>query len=156
MKSSRGIIQGYNGLAVVDDRAQIVVHAQAQGSGYEGHLLAPVLEQTREIFRELEGGGDILKEVKVSADSGFHSKAVVAEVEAIGADAYIADREYRRREPAYASAGRHKERHNKERGLSRRKQRAAVEPSEKKQFTLEDFSCNAERMECVCSAGTKL
>ena len=155
MKSSRGIIQGYNGLAVVDDRAQIVVHAQAHGSGYEGHLLAPVLEQTREGFRVLEGG-DILKQVKVTADSGFHSKVVVAQVEAIGADAYIADREYRRREPAYAGAERHKERHNKERQLRRRKQRAAAPLVEKKQFTLEDFSYNAERVECVCPAGAKL
>jgi len=29
MTSSRGVLQGYNGLAVVDDRAQIVVHAEA-------------------------------------------------------------------------------------------------------------------------------
>jgi transposase len=42
MSSSRGVLQGYNGLAVVDDRSQIVVHAEAHGSGYEGHLLAPI------------------------------------------------------------------------------------------------------------------
>ena len=47
MSSSRGVLQGYNGLAVVDDRAQIVVHAEAHGSGYEGHLLAPMIEETR-------------------------------------------------------------------------------------------------------------
>ena len=47
MTSSRGVLQGYNGLAVVDDRAQIVVHAEAQGSGYEAHLLASLLESTR-------------------------------------------------------------------------------------------------------------
>jgi hypothetical protein len=32
MTSSRGMIQGYNGLAVVDERAQIVVHAEAHGA----------------------------------------------------------------------------------------------------------------------------
>lgn len=32
MASSRGTIQGYNGLAVVDDHSQIVVHAEAHGS----------------------------------------------------------------------------------------------------------------------------
>jgi len=156
MKSSRGIIQGYNGLAVVDDRAQIVVHAQAQGSGYEGHLLAPLLEQTRDCFSPLVGGRDILKQVKVTADSGFHSKAVVAAVEQIGADAYIADREYRRRQPTYAAAARHRERHNKERRLHRSKLRQAAPPAEKKQFTAEDFSYDLERMECVCPAGNKL
>jgi hypothetical protein len=29
MTTSHGVIQGYNGLAVVDERAQIVVHAEA-------------------------------------------------------------------------------------------------------------------------------
>src|SRR3954470_17906987 len=77
MASSRGVIQGYNGLAVVDDRAQIVVHAEAHGSGYEAHLLAPLLEATRATFSELELSADVLSKVKVTADSGFHSRAVV-------------------------------------------------------------------------------
>jgi hypothetical protein len=92
MSSSRGVLQGYNGLAVVDDRAQIVVHAEAHGSGYEGHLLAPMIEETRKTFGAIETGGDTFERVKVTADSGFHSKAVVAAVEQAGADAYIADR----------------------------------------------------------------
>ena len=103
MASSRGVIQGYNGLAVVDDRAQIVVHAEAHGSGYEGHLLAPLLEATRVTFGTLEPGNDVLKNAKVTADCGFHSRVVVAEVEALGADAYIPDgaqhREDRREGP---------------------------------------------------------
>jgi hypothetical protein len=86
MSSSRGVLQGDNGLAVVDDRAQIVVHAEAHGSGYEGHLLAPMIEATRKTFGAIEAGGDIFKRVKVTADSGFHSKAVVAAVEQTGAD----------------------------------------------------------------------
>src|SRR5688572_3417954 len=73
MATSHGVIQGYNGLAVVDDRAQIVVHAEAQGSGYEAHLLAPLIEATREKFLELESGKDVFAAAKVTADSGFHS-----------------------------------------------------------------------------------
>src|SRR3569832_1084123 len=107
MASSRGVSQGYNGLAVVDERAQIVVHAEAHGSGYEAHLLAPLLEATRATFAELDPNTDVLSKVKVTADSGFHSRVVVAEVEQTGADAYIADRDYRRRDPAFAYAGRH-------------------------------------------------
>jgi len=105
MTSSRGVLQGYNGLAVVDDRAQIVVHAEAQGSGYEAHLLASLLESTRETFGLLEPGKDVFAKVKVTADSGFHSRAVVAAVEQTGADVYIADRDYRRRDPAFVDAG---------------------------------------------------
>ena len=112
MTSSRSVIQGYNGLAVVDDYTQIVVHAEAHGSGYEGHLLAPLIEATRQRFAGLEPGKDVFAVAKVTADSGFHSNVVVQAVEATGADAYIADRDYRKREPAFAGASRYKARDN--------------------------------------------
>ena len=96
------VIQGYNGLAVVDERTQIVVHAEAHGSGYEAHQLAPLLEATRATFADLDPSSDVLSKVKVTADSGSHSRVVVAEVEKTGADACIADRDYRRRAPLTA------------------------------------------------------
>jgi transposase len=155
MTSSRGVIQGYNGLAVVDDRAQIVVHAEARGSGYEAHLLVSLLEQTRKTFDLLAPGKDVFATAKVTADSGFHSRAVVAAVEATGADVYIADRYYRRRDPAFADTGRHKQRARKERELERRKQRAA-KPEKKKLFSLRDFFYDEGKVLCICPAGHKL
>jgi transposase len=156
MTSSRGVIQGYNGLAVVDDRAQIVVHAEAHGSGYEAHLLAPLIEATRQSFAELELGKDIFAEAKVTADSGFHSNVVVAAVEATGADAYIADRDYRRREPAFSGASRHKQRDKKERSLRRRRERETRESTKRKLFTAEDFLYDEQNARCICPAGHKL
>jgi hypothetical protein len=152
MASSRGVIQGYNGLAVVDDRAQIVVHAEAHGSGYEGQLLAPLIEATRETFGVLEAGQDLFKKAKVTADSGFHSRAVVAAVELTGADAYIPDRDYRRRDPGFARAGRHKDRDRKERARERAKQ-AEQKP---KRFSLRDFFYDESKELCVCPAGHRL
>lgn len=154
MSSSRGVLQGYNGLAVVDDRAQIVVHAEAHGSGYEGHLLAPLIEETRETFSVIDGK-DIFNRVKVTADSGFHSKAIVAAVEQTGADAYIADRDYRRREPAFVDASRHKTRDKKERALLRRKQREALAPK-RRLFVLQDFQYDESTATCLCPAGHRL
>ena len=61
-----------------------------------------MVEQSRGTFGAIEPGKDIFKRAKVTADSGFHSKTVVAAVEQTGADAYIADRDYRKREPAFA------------------------------------------------------
>ncbi len=156
MASSHGVIQGYNGLAVVDGRAQIVVHAEAHGSGYEGHLLAPLLESTRTTFEAIAPGTDVLSKVKVTADSGFHSRAVVTAVEQTGADAYIADRDHRRRDPAFVDAGRHKERDRKERARERRKQREAQAPQGKRLFTVQDFSYDEEKEQCMCPAGHKL
>ncbi len=156
MTSSRGVLQGYNGLAVVDDRAQVIVHAAAHGSGYEGHLLAPLLEDTRKVFHAIDGGKDILKRAKITADSGFHSKAVIAAVEAIGADAYVADRDYRKREPAFADAVRHKERNRKERALKRRREREARPQKTDGLFTLKDFQYDAANATCMCPAGHML
>jgi transposase len=153
MASSRGVIQGYNGLAVVDERSQIVVHAEAHGSGYEGHLLAPLLEATRATFVELDPGSDVLSKVKVTADSGFHSRVVVAEVEQTGADVYIADRDYRRRDPAFADAGRHKERDRKERARERRKQSEAESAQKRKLFVVNDFIYDEKSSRCICPAG---
>jgi len=155
MATSRGTLQGYNGLAVVDDHCQIVVHAEAHGSGYEGHLLAPLLEATRATFGAMEPGNDVLKEAKVTADAGFHSRVVVAQVEALGADAYIPDRDHRKRDAAFADADRHKERSRKDRARERRQQQEQA-PQKPKLFTREDFSYDAEAALCVCPAGHKL
>ena len=156
MTSSRGVLQGYNGLAVVDERSQFVVHAEAHGSGYEGHLLAPLIEATRATFATIDPGHDVFEHVKVTADSGFHSKEVLAAVERTGADAYIADRNYRRREPAFADAARHKQRSHKERSLKRRREREQRPPTHRRLFTLQDFSYDPARALCICPAGQKL
>jgi transposase len=44
MKTSHGVIQGYNGVAVVDDKHQVIVHAEAFGAAQEHGLLQPMVE----------------------------------------------------------------------------------------------------------------
>ena len=61
MKTSKGVIQGYTGVAVVDGKHQIVVGAEAFGEGQEHGLLVPMLEHTREAFRELGCAQDALR-----------------------------------------------------------------------------------------------
>jgi len=46
MATSKGVIQGYCGVAAVDDAHQIIVEAQAHGTGSEQELLLPVIEAT--------------------------------------------------------------------------------------------------------------
>ena len=150
MTSSHGVIQGYNGLAVVDGQSQVVVHAEAHGSGYESHLLAPLIEATRKGFTELDE--DVFARAKVTADSGFHSNAVVAAVEATGADAYIADRDYRKREPTFLDVSRYKARDKKERRLRRKREREARENTEPKLFSAKDFLYDEANARCTCPA----
>ncbi|WP_231507336.1 MULTISPECIES: hypothetical protein [unclassified Halomonas] len=53
MTTSKGTIQGYNGVATVDKKHQIVIDAQAFGEGQEHHTLKPVLEQVETRFKKL-------------------------------------------------------------------------------------------------------
>jgi hypothetical protein len=48
MTTSKGTIQGYNGVATVDKKHQIIIDAQAFGSGQEQHTLQPILETIKE------------------------------------------------------------------------------------------------------------
>jgi transposase len=149
MSTSHGVIQGYNGVAVVDERHQIVVHAQALGEGQENHLLEPMVKATRENFEAIGLSRDVFRKVRLTADSGYHSKESMAYVAESGLDAYVADRDMRRRDPAFANAGRYKERHRKE-------QRRRSGSTEHKWFTPADFLYDESKQTCTCPAGQRL
>jgi len=149
MATAHGVIQGYNGVAVVDARHQIVVHAEALGEGQENHLLEPMVQATRKTFAAIGGPQDVFATATLSADSGYHSKQSMEYLAASGVDAYVADRDMRRRDPAFAHAGRYKERHRRER---RRRQ----QPAPSKWFTPADFVYDETRQTCRCPAGHHL
>ncbi|WP_372740211.1 transposase [Neptunomonas sp.] len=78
MKTAKGVIQGYNGVAAVDSKHQIIVHAQAYGAGQEQHTLLPMLTGIDKRFNNLkptQPEQGILQRVQITADSGFHSEA---------------------------------------------------------------------------------
>jgi len=80
MPSSHGVIQGYNGIATVDDKCQVVVDAQAFGDGHEAKNLETVVEAIEETFEDIAGKKEIYKEVVLTADSGFHSEQSVGKL----------------------------------------------------------------------------
>ena len=53
MVSSHGVIQGYNGVAMVDDSHQVVVDSEAFGEADERPTLKPMIDSTRETFSEV-------------------------------------------------------------------------------------------------------
>tara|TARA_R110002074_G_scaffold124389_1_gene260816 strand:+ start:1907 stop:2956 length:1050 start_codon:yes stop_codon:yes gene_type:complete len=53
MTTSKGTIQGYNGVATVAKKHQIIIDAQAFGEGQEHHTLQPVLETVEARFKKL-------------------------------------------------------------------------------------------------------
>ncbi len=150
MSTAHGVIQGYNGVAVVDERHQIVVHAQALGEGQENHLLEPMVKATRESFEAIGRREDVFAKATLTADSGYHSKQSMEYIANSEVDAYVADREMRRRDPAFANAGRYKERHRKD---QRRRHSGSAEP---KWFTPGDFVYAEGKQTCICPAGHRL
>ena len=81
MKTSHGVQQGYNGIAVVDSKHQVVVNAEAFSEGQDYNLLKPALEETKETFKVIGIGDDILQGTIVTADTGFHTTENLAYLE---------------------------------------------------------------------------
>ncbi|PLX85606.1 MAG: DDE transposase [Desulfuromonas sp.] len=140
MKTGHGVIQGYNGVAAVDGKHQVVVAAEAYGQGQEHGLLEPMLDEVRENLNRV-GEDDVLDEAKVLADSGYHSKKTLEHLEENKIDAYIADNAFRSRDPRFQTADRHKAKE------------PAKPKSPKKRFTVEDFDADTEEQTCTCPAG---
>ncbi len=102
IKTSHGVIQGYNGVAVVDEKHQVIVHAEAFGAAQEHDLLKPMIEGTRENFKEIGSEEDVFEKAKLVADSGYHTEKNMQMVMEEGIDAYIADTQFRKRDPRFA------------------------------------------------------
>jgi hypothetical protein len=147
MKTSHGVIQGYNGVAVVDDKTQVIVYAEAFGAAQEHDLLKPMLAGTRENFKEIGNKQDVFEKAKLVADSGYHTEANMQMVIEEGIDANIADTQFRKRDPRFADIDKYKERFRKERaeyygtsGLYRAK----------------EFTMSEDKRFCICPAGKRL
>ena len=106
MASTHGVIQGYVGGAVVDGKHQIIVNALAFGEAQQQAWFRPLLEQTREHVKGGQGK-DVLREVSVAADSGFHTTNNVSWLAEQGIDGYLADNRMRKRDPRTAQAAHH-------------------------------------------------
>jgi transposase len=141
MKTSHGVIQGYIGVAAVDAKHQVVVHAEAHGKPQEHQLLKPAVEGLREALRSGNSKKDGLDGAKVVADSGYHNKETMEYLAAEGVDGYVADKDYRSRDERFTSAQRHK-----------RKGRV----TRKTRFTVEEFDYDLKKRTCECPAGKSM
>jgi transposase len=148
MSTNHGVIQGYNGVAVVDQKHQIVVTAAAHGEGQEAHLLPPMIEATREQCQRAGIDADIFENTKLTADAGYHSQKSVQYTQDQNVDAYIADRNHRQRDPAFETADRYKDRSRQE----KRRREGRTERT----FTPHDFEFDEHHRTCRCPAGHAL
>lgn len=147
MKTSNGIIQGYNGVAMVDEKHQIIVGAEAFGEATEYNLLGPMIGLTRDNFSSINKSKDIFQTAKLTADSGFHTNKNMKMLADEQIDAYIADRHFRKRDHRFDNAGRYKEKTTEK--------RRKLDGS-RKQFLPRDFTFDPDLKFCICPAGKRM
>ncbi len=137
MATSKGVLQGYTGVAAVDARHQVIVEAQAHGTGSEQELLLGVVEGMKDVLRPAS---------LITADAGYHSEQNLKTLEAQGIDALVADNGMRRRDERFAT----QDRHQQDPDPLHDKSPASDKPT---LFTPADFTFDPEQRTCVCPAG---
>jgi transposase len=141
MATSAGVVQGYTGVAAVDSAHQIIVHAQAHGSGAEHDVLVPVVDAIAPLCT-----ADTL----ITADAGYHSDANLAALAVRERPALIADPGMRQRDARFATRAHYKALppalHDK----------SAPSTSVPLQLPPAAFQYDPHTQLCVCPAGKRL
>ncbi len=140
MATGKGVIQGYTGVAAVDGQNQIIVCAQAHGTGSEQELLMPVVAAMKDVLADHS---------VITAEAGYHSEENLKQLAAMEIEALIADNGMRGRDERFATQERHKQAPDPLHDKSNTGKKAATyQPS--------DFTHNADAKTCVCPAGKSL
>ncbi|MGH8701625.1 MAG: transposase, partial [Burkholderiales bacterium] len=149
MATGKGVIQGYTGVAAVDGQAQIIVTAQAHGTGSEQEVLLPVVRalQAMPEMPEL-----LSAQTLITADAGYHSEANLKALAALEVDALIADAQMRQRDERFVRQPRHRSKpdalYDKSDPSSSGRPLPLYQPS--------DFTYDPEARTCVCPAEKSL
>jgi transposase len=146
MATSKGVIQGYTGVAAVDAKHQVIVEAQAHGAGSEQELLIPVIQSIRNALDEenrLFTGTSL-----VTADAGYHSEANLKALAKMKIDALIADNGMRKRDERFQGQGRYKILPDPLYDKSK--------PRKTRHYSPRDFHYDPATRTCTCPAGKAL
>ena len=141
MATDKGVIQGYTGVAAVDAKHQIIVEAQAHGTGSEQKLLLPVVEA----LATMRTSATVL-----TADAGYHSEANLAVLAALDVPALIADPDMRKRDERFADRNHHTSAPDPLHDKSGATKKALPV------FAPSGFTYDADARTCVCPAGKSL
>ena len=137
MKTSHGVIQGYNAQALVDSKHQVIVQADAFGSGTDHHHLKPVIDGAKENMVAIGHTEEYFKDKILSADTSYHSTENIKKCKEEQIDAYIPDKEYRKRHPELSI-------------------KETSKASRKKKYQREDFFYNDKTDQYECPQGKLL
>ena len=139
LATDKGVLQGYCGVAVVDAAHQVIVEAQAHGTGSEQELLLPILDAC---------AGTRLPTTVITADAGYHSEANLAGLASRKIEALIADPAMRERDARFAEQGKHTAKPDPLHDKSGKRKRSV--------FSAADFTVAADHSHATCPAGQRL
>ena len=134
MVTSHGTLQGYNGQALVDSKKQVIVYGEAFGDSQDHHHVPPMLDGAKENMGRVGYDEDCFEEKILTADSLYHSSTNLKKCEEEKLDAYIPDKDFRKRDPNLRI-------------------KTPVNPKVRKKFTLKDFQHNEAKDEFICPGG---
>jgi len=140
MATSKGVIQGYTGVAAVDDQHQIIVEAQAHGTGSEQELLLPVVRATNAMRTS---------QTLVTADAGYHSETNLKSLAELEAPALIADNGMRKRDERFKDQDKYKQLPDPLHDKLRKAKKS-------RRYRPEDFAYDPIAGTCVCPVGKAL
>jgi transposase len=140
MATSKGVIKGYTGVAAVDGKHQIVIEAQAHGTGSEQELLLPLIQATEPMRTD---------QTLITADAGYHSDANIEQLAAQEIPALIADNGMRKRDECFKEQGKYK-------ALPDPLYDKAHPKKGAKHYRPKDFDYDPETGTCICPAGKTL
>ena len=139
MVTSHGTIQGYNSQALVDDKHQIIVNAEAMGKGQDREHILPMIDGAKENMKAIGLTEEYFKGKEFTADSNYHSTVNLQKCIDEELDAYIPDVNFRKRDPRFKNQNRYKPVKKK-----------------RKHFKLEDFNYDQATDSYICPNGEKL
>jgi transposase len=145
MPTSHGVIQGYNAQALVDEKRQIIMHAEAFNS-QDHENLAPMMAGAKKNMQAIGKEENYFAGKQLTADSNYHSLASLALCKVEAFDAYIPDIHFRQRDTHFAGQSRFKD------GIHPRTRQ--VRKTGK--FSAADFSFDESKQTYFCPQGKAL
>jgi len=146
MTTSKGTIQGYNGVTSVDKKHQIIIDAQTFGEGQEHHTLQPVLETIKDRYTRLDISENIYKDgIIVTADTGFANEANNQYLYENEINGYVPDNKFRSRDPKFDHQ---KIKYGKRSSYKKQKATSVIPASE--------FNLDPKHKSCTCPAGENM
>ena len=137
MHTAHGSVQGYNAQALVDAKQQVIVQGEAFGWGQDHYHVAPVIDGAKENMAAIGHAEDYFAEALLTADTAYHSIDSIKKCEAEKIDAYIPDKDFRKRDPRFSV---------QKRSTAQRR----------KQFSREDFQYDETVDQYICPNGKRL